>query len=232
MSKSFEECYKTELLNELPDLWSRIEAGIKADNAEKKPAETMAFKEESQEEKKIEVKAKSKKKKTKFFVYAVPVMAACILGIIVLPIGFSLLGGDRTSVGSPAAMEGYQSAADDYMMEDAADAECAQEEPMQNAAQSVKGEYAEGGIQADALPIAEILIEVVNVEEDKVTFRIIDANAELIAEQYALTAEDGNYICTCETMGEVEVEMNLQYYAYLREVREEIYLGILMEYNE
>lgn len=233
MSKSFEECYKTELLNELPDLWSRIEAGINAENVQQRSEIPLAAKEETAKEVKAEKKEavirSYPKKKNRFWNYAIPVMAACVLGVIVLPVGFLVLGGGDMSMEMPA-MESAQADCD------MADKEYAPEENRQD----IVGEAAEEYVYAyDAdmnneasSSIKELLIEVVYAKEDMVTFRILDENAQEIAEEYGLMQEAESYMCLCETMEEVALQEQKRYYAYLREDGDEIYLGVLMEYSE
>ena len=228
MSKSFEECYKTELLNELPDLWSRIEAGIKADYVQQQPEIPLEAKEETVKEvkeEKTEVVIRSNpKKKNNFWNYAIPVMAACVIGIIVLPVGFRMLVGGDMSTGMPA----MESAQADCAV---ADKEYAPEQNWQDTVGEAAAEYAEMNDEV-SLAIKEILIEVVSVEEDMVTFRILDENAQEIAEEYGLMQEAESYVCPCETMEEVALQEQKRYFAYLREYREKIYLGVLMEYSE
>ena len=240
MSKSFEECYKTELLNELPDLWSRIEQGIKAGNTEKTLTETTVGQTEEIKEQKVEnVAAKSvsgRKKKNVFLMYAIPVMAACVLGVIILPVGQIFLSSDKSASIGAAAADMYESADGMGAMED-----CAPESVKQNRVEGIDAEemVAEEAVTEDiavmgeaALPIAEITIEVVAVEEDRVTFCILDENAEQLAKQYRLTQENGNYVCVCETPEDAVIQPNVRYEAYLREEGDEIFLGILTEKNE
>lgn len=233
MSKSFEECYKTELLNELPDLWSRIEAGIKTGDKEVLPEESVT-KAESEIIKEVPVSAagNAQKSSTRWMVYVLPVMAACLLGVILLPIGMSLLVGNKSMDSAPAEMAGCDSAADEYVANDATDSNesYAPESVIQNDADAIaSGERLEDAV---SLPEREIIIEVVKVQDTFVTFYILDDYASEIAKEYELSEEDGMYLCECESTEGFSLMSGERYIACLSVDSGESVLKILEEYSE
>ena len=94
MSKNFEEEYKALTENELPDLWSRIDAGL--------TPKTTA--DETIEEKPTEKKPKEKKGVILFFKKYKTVVAAAVCAIVIIPT-FMLLGDIGSKNYSDASME-------------------------------------------------------------------------------------------------------------------------------
>ncbi|MBQ7972364.1 MAG: hypothetical protein IJ291_02755 [Lachnospiraceae bacterium] len=85
MSKNFEEAYKAEVLNDIPDLWDRIEAGLT-------PRAAAVVPDVSEAEQTVPVK-KKKKSLYKFLYVAMPAAAVVLVFLISIPVVLSMVAG-------------------------------------------------------------------------------------------------------------------------------------------
>lgn len=229
MSKSFEECYKEELLQELPDLWSRIEAGIEAG----KTKETKTVKEAGLAGGAQEIKRKPKKNRV--WIYLTPALAACVVGVIAIPALYfnaAMKASDSAPTEATSDFAGFESM---EITNEAADSEYLGNYNITADAETDKYAMDENVTQTagDGLDASGFLVEIVGLSAEGVTFRILEENISAIVSEYGLQeVETELFAGVCETESAVQPKAGMRYYVSFVSDGEKTYINLIKEYQE
>lgn len=211
MSKPLEESYKAELLQDIPDLWNRIEAGIEA-------TATTQISDEITNNKEVSKKTSTTKNWRIFIAVASPALAACLLLVVIVPVAFSQFGAKDSA---PMAVNGMEMAAP--MEEDIAYESETTVRGEASDAMMVQGDMAEEEVQEDAQEDAAMpdfsnslartfVAEVVSVDGNMVRLRLEPAECQDLMNEFGIVLTEENlYECEISPDNEINPRQGMHY---------------------